>query len=126
MDNTIKSMLKLQILFVGVSVGISLIVTYFFGFMIGSVLNIVMLFGIIYYIRRKQTKEFGSSSSSSSLFGFSNKSASSSSSSSSSRISSNSITNTDRNIKYVCLTCSTKVTGRTCRKCGSHMKKPVF
>ena len=116
-------MLKLQILFVGVSVGISLIVTYFFGFMIGSVLNIVMLFGIIYYIRRKQ--EFGSSSS---LFGFSDKSPSfSSPSSSSSRISSNSsITNTDRNIKYVCLTCSTKVTGRTCRKCGSHMKKPVF
>ena len=125
MDNTIKSMLKLQILFVGVSVGISLIVTYFFGFMIGSVLNIVMLFGIIYYIRRKQTKEFGSSSSSSSLFGFSDKSPSPSSSSS--RISNNSsITNTDRNIKYVCLTCSTKVTGRTCRKCGSHMKKPVF
>ena len=117
-------MLKLQILFVGVSVGISLIVTYFFGFMIGSVLNIVMLFGIIYYIRRKQ--EFGSFSSS--LFGFSDKSPSSSSpSSSSSRISNNSsITNTDRNIKYVCLTCSTKVTGRTCRKCGSHMKKPVF
>jgi ribosomal protein L40E len=115
-------MLKLQILFVGVSVGISLIVTYFFGFMIGSVLNIVMLFGLIYYIRRKQ--EFGSSS----LFGFSDKSPSfSSPSSSSSRISSNSsITNTDRNIKYVCLTCSTKVTGRTCRKCGSHMKKPVF
>src|ERR671931_1465569 len=106
MDNTIKSMLKLQILFVGVSVGISFIVTYFFGFMIGSVLNIVMLFGIIYYIRRKQTKEFGSFSSSSS------------------RVSS--ITNTDRNIKYECLTCSTKVTGRTCRKCGSHMKKPVF
>src|SRR5919204_6625999 len=121
MDNTIKSMLKLQILFVGVSVGISLIVTYFFGFMIGSVLNIVMLFGIIYYIRRKQ--EFGSFSSS--LFGFSDKSPSPSSSSS--RISNNSsITNTDRNIKYVCLTCSTKVTGRTCRKCGSHMKKPVF
>ena len=123
MDNTIKSMLKLQILFVGVSVGISLIVTYFFGFMIGSVLNIVMLFGIIYYIRRKQ--EFGSFSSS--LFGFSDKSPSPSPSSPSSRISSNSsITNTDRNIKYVCLTCSTKVTGRTCRKCGSYMKKPVF
>ena len=119
-------MLKLQILFVGVSVGISLIVTYFFGFMIGSVLNIVMLFGLIYYIRRKQTKEFGSSSSSS-LFGFSDKSPSPSPSSPSSRISSNSsITNTDRNIKYVCLTCSTKVTGRTCRKCGSYMKKPVF
>ena len=121
-------MLKLQILFVGVSVGVSLIVTYFFGFMIGSVLNIVMLFGIIYYIRRKQTtKEFGSFSSS--LFGFSDKSPSSSSppSSSSSRISNNSsIINTDRSIKYVCLTCSTKVTGRTCRKCGSHMKKPVF
>jgi hypothetical protein len=29
-------------------------------------------------------------------------------------------------IIYICLSCGKKVSGRSCRKCGSHMKKAVF
>jgi|ERR671934_687445 hypothetical protein len=107
MDSTLKPIIKRQLLFIGVSLGISLVLTYFFGFLIGIALNITILIGIIFYIRRTQIKALRS-------FGFSDE-----------RVGGE-YTNTDIKLKYICLSCSSEVNGSKCGKCGSKMKKPLF
>jgi len=108
MDNRLKPVLKRQLLFVGVSLGISLVSTYFFGFLIGFTLNIVLFIAVVFYIRRKEMKALG-------LFGFGDE-----------KIGGDSSTGGYRKLNYLCLLCGTKVSGRKCLKCGSRMKKPVF
>lgn len=99
--------MKRQLLFIGVSLGISLVLTYFFGFLLGFALNIAIFIGIIFYIRKKQTKGLRS-------FGFSDERAG------------GGYTNSGTGLKYVCLSCDAKVSGSRCSRCGSKMKKPVF
>ncbi|MGC2429154.1 MAG: hypothetical protein WA421_19125 [Nitrososphaeraceae archaeon] len=108
MDNRLKPVLKRQLLFVGASLGISLVSTYFFGFLIGFTLNIALFIAVIFYIRRKQMKALG-------LFGFGDE-----------KVGGPSFTGGYRKLNYLCLLCGTKVSGKKCGKCGSHMKKPVF
>src|SRR5689334_24582483 len=56
MDSTLNPAVKRQLLFIGASLGISLVLTYFFGFLIGFALNIAIFLGLIFYIRKKQTR----------------------------------------------------------------------
>ena len=98
------------LLFAVAIMGAGMLATNFLGFVIGCILIVFMFIGVILYIQRKGSKEpgfnaerggyYGSSSSSSA--GFSTKPS------------------------YVCLACDSKVSERTCGKCGSHMKKAVF
>ena len=84
-----------------------MILTYFFGFLIGIAINIAIFLGLIFYIRKKQTKGLRS-------FGFSDERAG------------GGYTNSGTGLKYVCLSCDAKVSGSRCSRCGSKMKKPVF
>lgn len=107
MDSTLKPIIKLQLLFIGASLGISILLTYLFGFIVGIALNIVIFIGIIFYIRRRQMKALRT-------FGFSDEQVG------------RGHTNSAAKLKYLCLSCSAEVNGSKCRKCGSKMKKPVF
>jgi hypothetical protein len=100
-----KPVLKRQLLVIGASLGAGLVVTYFFGFFIGLAVNIAVMMGIIFYIRRKQLgalRSLGFGSESAGGYGGSTK------------------------LKYVCLSCGAEVKGARCGSCGSNMKKPLF
>jgi hypothetical protein len=114
MDNTLKPVLKRQVLFIGASLGIYLVISYFFGFLVAFIVNTALFIGIILYIRKRQTDALRS-------FGFGD-SSNTNTSSSSSRYPTESSTK----LKYSCLSCGAEVKGSSCRKCGSKMKKPVF
>jgi hypothetical protein len=107
MDSTLKPVLKRQLLFIGASLGIGLVLTYFFGFLIGYILNMAIFIGVMFYIRRRQINALRS-------FGFSNE-----------RIGGGH-TNGSVKLKYVCLSCGAEFKGSRCSKCGSNMKKPLF
>lgn len=102
-DDSLKPLIKRQLLFIGVSFGIYLVFTHFFGFMIGFIANIAVLLAIIFFIRRKPNALR--------LFGFSNEST---------------YSNHEIKLKYNCLSCGAEVKGLECKKCGSKMKKPYF
>jgi hypothetical protein len=115
MDNTLKPVLKRQLLFIGASLGIYLVVSYFFGFFVAFIVNTALFIGIILYIRKRQNDALRP-------FGFGDSSNTNTSSSSSSRYPTESSTK----LKYSCLSCGAEVKGSKCKKCGSKMKKPVF
>jgi hypothetical protein len=104
MDENLKPLIKRQLLLIGASFGIYLIVTYFFGFMAGFIANIAVLLAIVFFIRRKQPNALR-------MFGFSNRST---------------YSNHEIKLKYSCLACGAEVKGLECDKCGSKMKKPIF
>jgi hypothetical protein len=97
------------LLFAVAIMGAGMLATNFLGFVIGFILIVFMFIGVILYIQRKGSKELGFNAERGSYHG-----ASSSSTGSSTKLS------------YVCLACDSKVSERTCGKCGSHMKKAVF
>jgi hypothetical protein len=115
MDNTLKPVLKRQLLFIGASLGIYLVVSYFFGFFVAFIVNTALFIGIILYIRKRQNDALRS-------FGFGDTSSNTNTSSSSRRYPTESSTK----LKYSCLSCGAEVKGSKCKKCGSKMKKPVF
>ena len=104
MDESLKPLIKRQLLLMGVSLGIYFVVTYFLGFMAGFIANIAVLLAIIFFIRRNQPNALR-------MFGFSNK---------------NTYSNHEIKLKYSCLSCGAEVNGLECDKCGSKLKKPIF
>lgn len=107
MDSSLKPVLKRQILFVGASLGTGLVVSYFFGFLIGLAANIGVLLAVMFFMRRRQQKAMKA-------LGFSNETAG------------GGYSGGRPNIRYVCLSCGHEVKGANCGKCGSKMKKPLF
>jgi hypothetical protein len=85
-------------------IGASMLATYFLGFVLGFISNMFMFIVVILYIQRKKWKEFGFNDKQEGYYGRSD----------------------DTKLSYLCLSCGSKVNGRTCIKCGSHMKKGVF
>lgn len=81
-----------------------MLATFLLGFILSLTLMIAVFVGIIFYIRKRQVG-FREADISSDKRGY---------------------VNGSTKLRYVCLSCGTKVSGRTCRKCGSHMKKVVF
>ena len=108
MDNRLKPVLKRQILLVGASLGIGLLLSYFFGFFVGLAANMAIFMGAIFYIRWRQQKALKS-------LGFSDETAGRGYAS-----------NEGMKLKYVCLSCGAEVKGTKCKSCGSGMKKPLF
>src|SRR5215467_2244980 len=100
-----------RLLFAGVVMGGTMLVAFFFGFVIGFIANVFMFIGVILYIQRKESKELGfneerredyfdDTSRSSPGFGI--------------------------KPSYTCLVCGNNVNETICRKCGSRTKKAVF
>lgn len=104
MDSTLRPVLKRQMLLIGASLGVGLLVTWLTGsVLIGLAVNIAVMIGLIFYIRRKQLGALRSLG-----FGDSNGGYGST------------------KLKYVCLSCGAEVKGARCGSCGSNMKKPLF
>ena len=104
MDSTLRPVLKRQLLVIGAGLGAGLVVTVFFGFLVGLAVNMAVMIGLIFYIRRKQLgalRTLGFSSESAGGFG-------------------------GGRLKYICLSCGAEVKGSRCGRCGSNMKKPLF
>lgn len=89
-------------MFVVALMGSSVLVTYFFGFIIGFMTNVFMFVGVIIYIQRRESKEIGLDEKRQGAYYAVTKPS------------------------FVCLTCGGDFDGTTCRRCGSHMKKAVF
>jgi hypothetical protein len=109
MDSSLKPIIKRQIVFLIASLGAGLVLTYFFGFIIGVTANIVIFVAAIFYIRHKQAKALGT-------FGFGSETGGRGGYHADGSI----------KIRYACLVCGEEVKGTKCSKCGSNMKKPVF
>ena len=104
MDSTLKPVLKRQILLIGASLGVGLLVTYLTGsVLIGLGVNIAVMIGLIFYIRRKQLGALRTLGLGDAAGGYGN-----------------------TKLKYVCLACGAEVKGTRCGSCGSNMKKPLF
>jgi hypothetical protein len=107
LDNNLKPIIKRQLLLMGASIGTYLLVSYFFGFLVGFVVNTAMFLGFMFYIRRRQLTALRS-------FGFSDD-----------RVGIR-YTNQERKLRYGCISCGSEVNGLECSSCGSKMKKPLF
>ena len=104
MDSTLKPVLKRQLLVIGASLGVGLLVTYLTNNLLyGLAANIAVLMGLIFYIRRKQLRALGSLGFGSEAGGYGS-----------------------TKLKYICLSCGAEVKGARCGSCGSSMKKPLF
>ncbi|HEX7032222.1 MAG TPA: hypothetical protein VF172_04410 [Nitrososphaera sp.] len=104
MDSTLRPVLKRQILLIGATLGIGLLVTFLTGsVLIGLAVNIAIFIGLIFYIRRKQLRALRTLGLGDSGMGYS-----------------------AGKLKYICLSCGAEVKGSRCSRCGSNMKKPLF
>lgn len=104
MDSTLKPVLKRQMLLIGASLGVGLLVTYLTGnVLLGLGVNIAIMLGLIFYIRRRQLGALRKLGLGDSTGGYGS-----------------------TKLKYVCLSCGAEVKGARCGSCGSHMKKPLF
>jgi hypothetical protein len=108
-SNKFKGVWAKQIALIAGSFFLGLILTYYFGFVAGLSLNIVVLVGLVFYIRRSQQKALRN-------LGFSDERAG------------GSFTPTESNIslKYVCMSCGSRVKGAKCATCGSQAKRATF
>ena len=112
MNNPLIPILKRPLLLIGVGIGTYLVVNYFFGLLVGFIINTALFIGIIFYVRKRQNAG-------SRLFGFDDNNKNSNS---------NDRYDIDTNtkLKYICISCGAEVKGSKCKKCGSKMKKPIF
>jgi hypothetical protein len=106
MDGSLKPVLKRQAIFVGASLGAGLLLTYYFGFLVGLTANIAIFMAAIFFIRWRQQKALKS-------LGFGSQTAG------------RGYEAQGVKLKYVCLSCGAEVKGDRC-SCGSRMRKPLF
>ncbi|HJT47872.1 MAG TPA: hypothetical protein VJ729_06780 [Nitrososphaeraceae archaeon] len=102
MDRDLKILTIHVLLFIGWSLGINFVVTYLFGFILGFIINIIIFIGAVFYIQKKQMNTIGHL-----------------------QFNGPSIIATKK-LNYVCLLCGRRITGKSCSKCGSNMKKALF
>jgi hypothetical protein len=108
MDSRLKPVLKRQLLLVGASLGVGILVSYYYGFFAGLAANMAIFIGAMFYIRWRQQKALRS-------LGFSDETAGRGYAG-----------DGGTKLKYVCLSCGAEVKGSKCKSCGSSMKKPLF
>jgi hypothetical protein len=107
MDSALSPAYKRQAALLIVIMAGGLVLTYFFGLLIGLAMNTGMLVAVALYVRKKRTGALKS-------FGFGSDTAGR-----------GQVTDSVR-LKFICLQCGAQVNGARCTKCGSSMKKPVF
>jgi hypothetical protein len=112
-NNNNKQFLLNQIMWLGMSLGISIAVSLLLPFPISLVTTIGLFILINFYMRKRMMQRTGMGGGRVGMFG----SMSSSSSSSSSSMYG------DNSLKYYCMSCGTQHKQVECPKCGSKMKK---
>lgn len=100
MDGRLDPVYKRQAIFLAASLGVGLVLTYFFGFFVGMAANIAILLAAVFYIRLRQARALGTLGLGGQREGV--------------------------RLKYACLACGAEFKGSRCGRCGSSMKKPVF
>ena len=107
MDSTLRPVLKRQILFVGISLAVGILLSIFIDPLVGLAANVGIFVAAVMYIRWRQRKAL-------SAFGFGDETAG------------RGYAGDGVRLKYVCLSCGAEVKGVKCKSCGSSMKKPLF
>ena len=111
MNNTLKPIIKRQLLFIGGSLAVCFVVSYVFGYFVGIILNMVIFVGILFYIRRKQIMEQRSLGSDGKAYS----------------TGLNWFSDNSTKMRYICISCGSEMKGIVeCNKCGSKMKKFIF
>jgi hypothetical protein len=110
MNADTKRFLQTQMIWIGISIAISLTLSFLLPFPLSLVTIIGVFLAMNYYIRRWQMRRMGMMSSNSgagggfgSLFGGSG-----------------------GGVNYVCIVCGQRFKGGTCPRCGSKMKRADF
>jgi hypothetical protein len=112
--NNNKQFLFNQIMWLGMSLGISIAISLLLPFPISLVTTIGVFILISFYVRKRTMQRAGMGGGRVGMFG--SMSSASSSSSSSSMFG-------DNSLKYYCMSCGTQHKQIECPKCGSKMKK---
>ena len=107
--NKLKGVWAKQIALIAGSFLLGLVLTYYFGFIAGLSLNIIVLVGLVFYMRRSQQNALRN-------LGFSDEKAGGRIAPTESKIS----------LKYVCMSCGSRVKGAKCASCGSQAKRATF
>ncbi|MFZ0328031.1 MAG: hypothetical protein WAL66_12110 [Nitrososphaeraceae archaeon] len=111
MNNSLKLIIKRQLLFIGGSLALYFVVSYYFGFLLGLVANTALFIGILFYLRRKQIMEQRSLGSDGKAYS----------------TGLNWFSDNSTKMRYICISCGSEMKGIVeCNKCGSKMKKPIF
>ena len=110
MNSDTKNFLQNQMIWIVISIAISLTLSFLLPFPLSLVAIIGVFIAMNYYIRRRQMRRMGMMSSNTggggfgSLFGGSG----------------------GGGINYVCIACGQRFTGGSCPRCGSKMKRADF
>jgi hypothetical protein len=110
MNADTKNFLQNQMIWIGISIAISLTLSFLLPFPLSLVAIIGVFIAMNYYIRRRQMRRMGMMSSNTggggfgSLFGGSG----------------------GVGINYVCIACGQRFKGGSCPRCGSKMKRADF
>jgi hypothetical protein len=110
MNPDTKNFLQNQMIWIGISIAISLTLSFLLPFPLSLVAIIGVFIAMNYYMRRRQMRRMGMTGSSTggggfgSLFGGSG----------------------GGGINYVCISCGQRFKGGSCPRCGSKMKKADF
>jgi hypothetical protein len=107
MNERIASVFGRQLILVVSSLGISILLMFYFGFFVGFILSIIIFFAMIFYIRSNEIKALK-------FFGFSNEKMQ------------GIAKEKGPFLRYVCISCGTEFTGVRCKECGSRIKRPLF
>jgi hypothetical protein len=109
-NNIIKPILKRQLLIIGIGIALYFLISYFFGFLIGFMVNTLFLVCFMFHIRRIDSKNHRTN-----------------------LVNYRRAVNIGRlpadetaRLKYICLSCGAQVWDRQCSKCGSKVRKPLF
>ena len=112
MNSDTKNFLQNQMIWIGISIAISLTLSFLLPFPLSLVAIIGVFIAMNYYIRRRQMRRMGMMSSNTggggfgSLFGGS--------------------VGGGGGINYVCIACGQRFKGGSCPRCGSKMKRADF
>jgi hypothetical protein len=109
-NNIIKPILKRHLLIIGIGAALYFLISYFFGFLIGLIVNTVFLVCFILHIRIIEGQNLRTNP-----------------------VNYRRAVNIGRlpadetaRLKYICLYCGAQVWDRQCSKCGSKVRKPLF
>jgi hypothetical protein len=102
LDPNTKRFLQSQMIWIAISLGISLALSFLLPFPINLIAMIAVFIGMNYFIRQRQMRKMGMRGGSlfgaGAMFG-------------------------QRTIEYYCISCGTKHNERACPNCGSNMKR---
>jgi 4-hydroxybenzoate polyprenyltransferase len=112
MNTDTKRFLQTQMMWIGISLAISLALSFLLPFPFSLVTIIGVFLAMNYYIRRWQMRRMGMMGGSTSGGGFGSLFGSGGSS--------------GGGINYVCIACGQRFKGGTCPRCGSKMKRADF